>query len=108
MTVETINTPSGNDVSQKRADARRPGVLASVALLCAFIGLILCWFPVIGVTHAVAGAILGFMSRKDRRDRYALTAIVTGAVAVIASVIFLIVELGSTPLVNTYDASPWI
>lgn len=97
------NPNPANEVSQKR-----PGAMAAVALICSIIGLVLCWFPIIGITHAIAGTVLGAMARKEKPDRYSIAAIAAGAAAVIAAVVLLIIELNSIPLVNTYDAAPWV
>lgn len=108
MTVDTIKTNSDNDVSRKCPDVRRPDALTSVALLCAFIGLVLCWLPIIGITHAVAAVILGAMASSTRHPRLPRIAVAVGIAATIAAVVFTITEVQSIQLVDTYDASPWV
>lgn len=109
MTVDNIKSPTDtDDATRKSLRVKCPDILTSVALLCSAVGLILCWFPIVGVTHALAGTVLGAMSRRKRRGRLPWVAVIVGVVATVAAVIFTISELNSLQLVNSYDASPWI
>lgn len=106
MTVDTIPTlETDNAVPQKSANAK---ILAFVALAFSVAGLLLFWFPILGIAHALVGMILGVMAYKIKARRCALSAIIIGATASIAAIVMTIIEVNSIEVVNTYNASPWI
>lgn len=106
MTVDTIQTlDAGTAMPQKSDNAK---ILTFVALACSVAGLLLFWFPILGIAHAIAGTILGVMAYKVKARRCALSAIIIGAAASIAAIVMTIIEVNSIEVVNTYNASPWI
>lgn len=108
MTVDTSISTSGNAAIDRLNNAvvsRRP---AYVALAFAVAGLLFCWYPIVGIAHALAGTILGIMAYKQTRRRVALYAAGIGAVAAITAVVLTIIEANSIETVSTYSAAPWI
>lgn len=109
MTTDSISATPDNVATQTKATyVSGPGKLTYVALACAAVGIALCWFPVVGMTHALAAVITGFMSRRNNHCRTPLVAIMAGAVATVASVVFTVIEAHGIEVVNTYSAAPWI
>lgn len=107
MTVDQLQSTVESIQAQKDRKVTQAGIIAYVALACAVAGLAFCWYPILGAAHAIAGTILGVMARKRTARRAALYAIIAGALAIIASAVMTIIELNSTEIVTTYDASPW-
>lgn len=107
--VECPISSRGNADKAKSAECR-PSKLKPwyVAMAFSVAGLALCWSPVVGTAHALAGTILGALLFGKTHCRYALYAAIVGAVAAIASIVITIIEAGSIALVDTYDASPWM
>lgn len=99
---------SMSSVPGKPSYTRHTATMAYVALALAIVGLVLCWSPVVGIAHALAGTILGAMHYRCSRCRISLYAIIVGIVATMASIVLSVIEIGSIELVDTYDASPWM
>ena len=108
MTVDTINPAAESFTAHVAAEVNQAKKLTYIALAFAIAGLAFCWYPILGAAHAIAGTILGVMAYKRNRKRVALSAIIIGAIAIIASAILTIAQLNSIEVVNTYSAAPWI
>lgn len=107
MIADSISTATDNAVQQP-SDGTSQRTLTAVALGCALIGLTLCWFPIVGMAHALAAVILGVTAYRRNKGRAPLAASIAGAVATVAAVVLTIVELHSIEVVDTYSAAPWI
>lgn len=107
MIADSISTATDNALPQQ-ANGRNRRTLTAVALGCALIGLIFCWFPIVGMAHALAAVILGVTVYRRDKGRAPLAASIAGAVATIAAVVLTIVEVHSIEVVDTYSAAPWI
>lgn len=108
MTVDTTPSTTGNAATDRLNNAGVSNKPAYVALAFAVAGLLFCWYPIIGIAHALAGIILGMMAYRQTHRRMALYAAGIGAVAAIAAVVLTIIEVNSIETVNTYSAAPWI
>ncbi len=103
-----MNTSADSFTAHVVAEVNQAKKLTFVALAFAIAGLVFCWYPILGAAHAIAGTILGVMTYKRNKKRVALSAIIIGAIAIIASAILTLSELNSIEVVNTYSAAPWI
>lgn len=103
--TDTSNTAA--NVERKRRFPAADTVLLWVAQVFAFIGLIWFWYPIIGIAHAAAGTILGAMAMKKKPSREARFAVIIGVIALVAAIVMTIIELRSTDIVYSYEASPW-
>lgn len=104
----TVDTTSGNGIGpRKRQRLTADKVQLWVAQAFALIGLIWFWYPIIGIAHAAAGTILGAMALRKSPSRQARLAVIVGAIGFVAAAVMTIIEIHSTDIVTTYNASPW-
>ncbi|MDE6317897.1 MAG: hypothetical protein K2L73_05815 [Muribaculaceae bacterium] len=103
--TDTSNTATAAKLKRRRPDANT--VQLWVAQAFAFIGLFSFWYPIIGIAHAAAGTILGAMAMKKKPSREGRLAVIIGAIALVAAIVMTIIELRSTDMVYSYEASPW-
>lgn len=101
-------TSSDNNLSKKPTEGQQAKTLTYIALAFVIVGLIFCWYPIIGIAHALAGTILSVIAYKQSSRRISLYSIIIGIIATIASAVMTIIELNDIELLNTYNAAPWL
>jgi len=74
----------------------QPKGLAIAALIVGIVSLVFCWpfFGVIGIAGGIVAVILGIIAlRKAQSKGMSLTGIITGAVAIVGGIIWLILSI---------------
>lgn len=92
----------------KATDTRQVKILTYIALAFVIVGVLFCWFPILGIAHAIAGTILATSAYRLSAQRINLYTILVGIIASITSAILTIIELNNIELVNSYNATPWL
>ncbi len=73
--------------------------LAVAGMVCGILGVVLFWFPYLSIILGILGLVFGFLGRTRAVQLggvgagMATTAIITGAVAVVAGIIWIILVL---------------
>lgn len=91
--------------------AQRNNGLALASMICGIAGLVLMWVCGIGFAPAVAALIMGFVARgqinqsggMEGGSGMALTGIITGGIAVLLSLLFLVIWLVSGVLGTLFN-----
>ena len=79
----------------KTTDTRQVKILTYIALAFVIVGVLFCWFPILGIAHAIAGTILATLAYRLSAQRIHLYTILVGIIASIALFLFIML-VGAT------------
>jgi DNA-directed RNA polymerase subunit RPC12/RpoP len=66
---------------------------ALVALILGIVSIVFCCCPIIGLVFALAGLILGIVSRQKQKSGMALSAIILSVIGLLLSILFFILNI---------------
>ena len=82
-----------NENMQPQTQQQGGNGLAIAGMIVSIVSIVLCWIPLIGVFGGIAGLVLGIVAlKKGQKKGFAITAIIVGAVAILAGIIMWVIS----------------